>query len=305
MCAVARGECYFKSNEEDYMEGRECYIKKITKENVIKDIKQKCFGYLPTKMQESWWEEYDIYDKKGECALIEAERIIKEASTFKAPQNILSRGFYKKLEEIAKDIHKDIQKPYVFWDDNPELFMKNHKAATAKYANTPITQAMINPLKTLAQQKAQPLEKLLTQRDEIKSQKKAFAKQELQSRIDTLKARKKEIEARSNKIPYDSKEKKEIDEEIIGIDMELRDAMTWVRMGNTGMGFYGITTPPRIRYTNKRTKHTNRAKRIGIFSFSSRDSFPRNAKRSAKRNPKSRENEPSTTHTICHPAFRM
>ena len=221
MCAVARGECYFKSNEENYME--ECYIKKITKENVIKDIKQKCFGYLPTKMQESWWEEYDIYDKKSECAIIEAERIIKEASTFKAPQNILSRGFYKKLEEIAKDIHKDIQKPYVFWRDNPELFMKNHKALTAKYANTPITQAMINPLKTLAQQKAQPLEKLLTQRGEIESQKIAFAKQELQSRIDTLKARKKELEARSNKIPYDSKEKKEIDKEIIGIDMELRE----------------------------------------------------------------------------------
>lgn len=180
MCAVARGECYKSNGGYDLVEG-ECYIKKITKENVIKDIKAQCLG---DKYGEYSLTICDYFSptRRNTQRFVEVERILQELSTFKVPQNIPS-VYQRAIKTIVQDIYKDIQKVYNDKDGyvvGGEIFelVKNYKTLTAKYANTPITQAMINPLKTSAQQQHNTLVKLEEQREKLEKQQ----REEIESR---------------------------------------------------------------------------------------------------------------------------
>ncbi|MGX3098589.1 hypothetical protein [Helicobacter sp. 23-1046] len=164
-------------------------LSKITKENVTRDIKESCEGmssticsFLPTTIREYSWggkEEVAFYFRSYVVSFIEVERILQELSTFKLPQNTPSI-YQRAIRTIMQDIYKDIQKVY---NNDGEFFelVKNYKTLTAKYANTPITQAMINPLKTSAQQQYNTLVKLEKQREKLEEQQ----REEIESRSET------------------------------------------------------------------------------------------------------------------------
>lgn len=210
MCAVAQGEAidFPRVGVKPNIPRGEIvdYVnldpkKKITKENIIKEIKELCFGdeyrgisticsfsltmirenSLGEKEEVAFYSHHSFYIK----SFAEVERILQELSTFKVPQDTQLSIYQRAIKTIVQDIYKDIQKVYNDKSDygveaSKAFFelVKNYKTLTAKYTNTPITQAMINALKTSAQQQYNALVKLEKQREELEEQQ----RKEIQSR---------------------------------------------------------------------------------------------------------------------------
>lgn len=214
-------------------------IIKITKENIIGSIKESCFenrdiyaggeshsivcSFRPTTIQETLWggkeEVAFYYSDSYVVSFIEVERILENLSTFKVPQNTQLSIYQNMIKTTVQDIYKDIQKAYNnkdmmygdFYYEEPVFFelVKHYKTLTTKYANTPITQAMINPLKTSAQQKYQALVKLENQRRKLEEQQREEIESRsevkaLRAKIHSLYDKKQELEKlyRDGKIEY-------------------------------------------------------------------------------------------------------